>query len=77
MKNCIVVISGAPPGDNVKEIELQPGSTAQDALRAMGLDSYVLSREGSGHAFAAEEDLFAQVEDGQKLRATPVAEVGE
>jgi hypothetical protein len=77
MKVCAVVISGAAPGENVKELEIRPGSTAGDALRALGLgDGYVLSKEGSGHGFAAEEDLFAQVEDGQKLRATPIAEVG-
>src|SRR5262245_1181018 len=75
MKTLAVIISGAA-GNNLREIEIQPGSSAGDALRALGLTDYLLSKEGSAQAYAVEEDIYAAVNDGDKLRATPVAEVG-
>lgn len=55
---------------------MQPGATAGDVLRELGLEGYLLSREGSAQAFANEENLYAAVDDGTKIRATPIAEVG-
>ena len=76
MKTAIVAISGLPPGENIREVEIAPGTMVRDCLKALGLDQHVLSREGEAMAFAAEEDLYAQIDDGCKLRCTPIAEVG-
>ena len=76
MKTAAVIVSGAPAGDNLREIEIEPGTSAGDVLRALDLNGYLLSREGSAQAYAAEEDIYSAIESGDKLRATPVAEVG-
>lgn len=76
MKTAAIIISGLPAGDNLRELEIQAGTNAGDVLRALNLNGYLLSREGSAQAFAAEEDLYGAISDGDKLRATPVAEVG-
>ena len=76
MKNITVILSGAPEGQNIRELQLEPGSTCGDVLRALGLSNYLLSREGSAQKFADEEELYGVVEDGMKLRATPLASVG-
>lgn len=77
MKTAAVIISGAPTGDNLREVEIQPGTNAGDVLRALNLPGYLLSKEGSAQAYAAEEDLYGSITNGDKLRATPVAEVGD
>lgn len=79
MKTLAVIISGAPSGDNVREVELERGTTAGDVLRALGLRNYLLSREGSGSGqnFAETEEIYDAVSDGAKLRAVPTAEVGQ
>lgn len=76
MKTVVVVISGLPSGENVRETEIQPGTTAGDVLKALNLHGYLLSREGSSQAFAAEENIYDAVSEGEKLRSVPVAEVG-
>jgi hypothetical protein len=76
MKNLTVLISGAPEGDNLRDLEIESGTTAGDVLKALNLRGYLLSQEGSAQAFAAEEQIYDQVADGTKLRATPIAEVG-
>lgn len=76
MKLATVVISALPPGKNTREVEIRPGSTAADVLRTLNLDGYLLSREGSAQSFAAEEVIYDAIRDGDKLRATPIAEVG-
>jgi hypothetical protein len=77
MKTLAVIISGAPGSDNIREVELQPGTTAGDVLRALGLRDYLLSREGSGQHFAENEEIYEACPDGGKLRATATAEVGQ
>lgn len=79
MKSAAVVISGAPEGDNIRDVEIQPGTTAGDLLRALNLSGYLLSREGSGQHFAEPEDIYSAIESSgfTKFRATPQAEVGK
>jgi hypothetical protein len=76
MKTVAVIISGAPAGENLREVDIEPGTSAGDVLRALNLTGYILSREGSAQAFAAEEDIYGAVEQGGKVRCTPIAEVG-
>jgi hypothetical protein len=75
MKNISVIVSGVP-GGNIRDVTLQPGITAGDVLRALGLQGYLLSIEGSGQAFAAEEPIYDRFVEGGKARATPLSEVG-
>lgn len=76
MKNLTVLISGAPEGQNLRDLEIDPGTSAGDVLQALDLDGYLLSRQGSAQTLAAEETIYDTVSNGDKLRATPVAEVG-
>lgn len=76
MKTVVVIVSGRPAPGNIQEIDIQPGTTAGDVLNSLNLNGYLLSREGSAQAFAAEEEIYSVIEDGQKLRCTPIAEVG-
>lgn len=76
MKNIVVVVSGVP-GNNIHEVTLERGVTARDLLGALGLEGYLLSREGAGGIpFSEDEVIYDQVADGAKLRAVPTAEVG-
>ncbi len=77
MKTVVIAVSGLPPGENIREAEIAPGTLVRDCLKALDLKEYVLSREGEGLTLAAEEDLYAQVDNGTKLRCTPIGEVGE
>lgn len=75
-KPCVVIVSGAPEGRNLKEITLEVGATAGDVIRSLGLNGYLLSLEGSAQAFASEEVIYDKVSEGGKFRASPIAEVG-
>ena len=78
MRTATVLISGLPEGQNIRDIEVQPATTAGDVLRALNLTGYLLSEEGSNQHLAAEEDIYNAIPiDGAcKFRATPIAEVG-
>ena len=66
----------AATADAALALAIEPGSTARDIKRQVGLpDDYLISREGSGQYFADNEELFGLAE-GAKLRATPPATVG-
>lgn len=76
MKTVSVIISGQGE-DNIREVDLSPGSTAGDVLRALNLpESYLVSREGTAQPFALEEEIYAAVPEGAKLRCVPQATVG-
>lgn len=77
MKNITMIVSGAPEQERLREATIEPGSRTIDLLNALGIPTtYLVSKEGSGQFFAAEEPLYEQVENGCKLRATPPAIVG-
>jgi hypothetical protein len=76
MKNVAVIISGQGQ-DNLREVELSPGTTTRDVLKALKLtDTYLLSHDGDPQPFAPDEELYEQVRDGAKLRCAPRATVG-
>lgn len=53
-----------------------PGLTTADLLRQVNLpDEYFVSK-AAGLPFGADEVLFDQIRDGEKLYATPPANVG-
>ena len=67
MKKVTVIISGAPPGQNLRDIEVPSGATAGDILQMLDLDPYwTVSREGSHQHFALEEEI-----EGHILRVSP------
>jgi sulfur carrier protein ThiS len=65
-------------GDEVREVQIQPGTTVRDLLEFLQLpDTYLISPAGSSMPFATDgESLYDAVNDGQKLRATVPANVG-
>jgi hypothetical protein len=61
----------------LKDITIEPGTTAEDILRTLGLQGYVLSRDGSSSTFfQPRENIYPLVEDGQKLWASTDPRVG-
>ena len=75
-KNISVRVSGADGTSEIKEITLKPGTTAGDIKKAAKLEEYNLSK-GKGKAFIADnEDVYTQVEEGDKLYASLISDVG-
>lgn len=73
MKNVYVLIAGS---GQARTAEVQPGSTAGDILRGLGLPDYLLSKTPSGEFFANTESIYEKVSDGQKVFASTKADVG-
>src|SRR5436189_2493347 len=46
------------------DIQIQPGQTAGEVLRQLGLSGYILSFPNSSQFFANEEPIYASVVDG-------------
>lgn len=76
MKRAVVIVSGVPIGENMREVEIPRGATAGDVLRSLNLQGYLLSNEGTLAYFADDECVYDKVAEGGKLRASPRAEVG-
>jgi len=74
MKRVAVRIAGStrPPQD----ITVQPGTTAADILRQLGLEGYLLSAKGSETYYGDTEVVYPSLVDGDLLLATTPAEVG-
>jgi len=58
------------------ECEIQPGTTSRDVLRQLNLEGFHLSHDRSGDFFADTENIYARVEDGDKVFASTEAPVG-
>ena len=75
MKRIAIKAAGSeqPPVD----VELDPGTTAGEILRELGLQGYLLSTgPNSSNFFGDSENVYPKVNDGDKLFATTRAEVG-
>ncbi|MEN6532644.1 MAG: hypothetical protein ABFD89_03220 [Bryobacteraceae bacterium] len=73
MKRVSVVIAGT---GQIRDLEIQPGTSAGDILTQLSLRDYQLSR-GPNEPFLANADsVYDKVNDGQKLYASTKAEVG-
>ena len=69
----IVVAGTGEPND----ITIEPGTTAQDVLRALGFKGYVLCLDGSSSTFLGnKENIYPLVVDGDKLWASTDPKVG-
>jgi len=73
MKRLSVVVAGT---GQIRDVEIQPGTTARDVLTQLGLPDYLLSKGPNDPFFAAGESVFDKVNDGEKIFASTKAEVG-
>jgi hypothetical protein len=73
-KRVAVVVAGS---DQIRDIEIRPGTTAGDILTQLGLADYMLSKGPNQPFFAASDSVYDKVNDGEKLFASTKAEVGE
>ena len=73
-KDLTVLVAGT---GEPRDITIEPGTSAQDVLRQLDLDGYVLSRDGdSATFFTPTENIYPDVEDGVKLYASTDPKVG-
>ena len=73
MKRLSVVVAGT---GQIRDVEIQPGTTARDVLTQLSLPEYLLSKGPNDPFFAAAESVFDKVNDGEKIFASTKAEVG-
>jgi hypothetical protein len=73
MKDLAVVVAGT--GD-LKDVKIEPGTTAGDVLHQLNLTDYLLSKGPSEPFFAASESIYDKVKPGEKIFASTKAEVG-
>lgn len=67
------------PGEGVNDLEIRPGTAAGDILAELNLEDYQLRRPGSedpNDVFGLNENVYQQVDDGDKLEASMEAQVG-
>ena len=73
MKRLSVVVAGT---GQIRDIEIQSGTTAGDILNQLTLKDYLLSKGPNEPFFANAESVFDKVKDGEKIFASTKAEVG-
>ena len=73
MKRLSVVVAGS---GQIKDRDIQPGTTAGDVLAQLGLSDYLLSKGPNDPFFANAESIYDKVENGEKIYASTKAEVG-
>jgi hypothetical protein len=73
MKNLSVVVAGS---GQIKDVKIEPGTTAGDVLHELNLPDYLLSKGPNEPFFAAAESVYDKVADGEKIFASTKAEVG-
>jgi hypothetical protein len=73
MKRLSIVVAGT---GQIRDVEIQPGTSVGDVLHQLNLADYLLSRGPNEPFFAASESLFDKTKDGEKLFASTKAEVG-
>ena len=73
MKRLSVVVAGT---GQIRDLEVQPGTTAGDILNQLNLEDYLLSKGPNDPFFANGESVYDKVNDGEKIFASTRAEVG-
>jgi hypothetical protein len=72
-KNIVLVIPGAEGQAEGREAPIEPGTAAADLLRAANLDPQrwqLQLKRGDGFvSLSGQDDLHAQVQDGEKVYA--------
>jgi hypothetical protein len=73
MKKLSVVVAGT---GQIRDVEIQSGTTAGDILTQLALPDYLLSKGPNDPFFANAESIYDKVRDGEKIFASTKAEVG-
>jgi hypothetical protein len=73
MKHLSVVVAGT---GQIRDVEIQPGTTAGDILNQLTLRDYLLSKGPNEPFFANADSVYDKVNDGEKIFASTKAEVG-
>lgn len=73
MKRLSVVIVGS---GQIRDIQVEPGTTAGDILEELKLQDYLLSKGPNDPFFAVADTVYDKVKDGEKIFASTKAEVG-
>lgn len=73
MKNIVVQMAGS---DQYHDLTIEAGTTARDVLQQLGLQGYVLSKDNGQHTFGDTENVYASVDDGEKMHAAAKTDVG-
>ncbi len=73
MKRLSVVVAGT---GQIRDVEIQPGTTAGDVLNQLNLRDYLLSKGPNEPFFANADSIYDKVGDGEKIFASTKAEVG-
>ena len=73
MKKLSIVVAGT---GQIRDVEIQSGTTAGDVLHQLNLQEYLLSKGPNDPFFAATESIYDKVKDGEKIFASTKAEVG-
>ena len=73
MKRLSVVVAGT---GNIRDVDIQSGTTAGDVLNQLGMNDYLLSKGPNEPFFAAAESIYDKVNDGEKIFASTKAQVG-
>ncbi len=73
MKNVVVIVAGT---GQMHDLTIQPGTSARDILTQLGLQGYVLSKDRGQHPFGETENVYPEVDDGEKLYAAAKTDVG-
>jgi len=69
MKRIIVAVAGTEGKREYQDVNIPPGTKSRDVLGQLGLEGFQLSRPNGG-AFGFNDDVYPDVEDGQKVWAT-------
>ena len=73
MKSIVVITAGT---GNHNDLTIEAGTTAQDILKQLNLSGYVLSKDSGQYVFGESENVYANVDDGEKLHAASKTDVG-
>lgn len=72
MEKHIAVVSG----DQIYDVAIRPGTSAQEVITQLQLPGEFLLSRRDGQPFGDSEPIYGMVRDGEKLFASPPAEVG-
>jgi len=73
MKKLSVVVAGT---GQIRDVEIQSGTTAGDILHQLNLPEYLLSKGPNEPFFPAADSVYDKVKDGEKIFASTKADVG-
>jgi hypothetical protein len=68
-------VGGDPNAKQVKQVDIEPGTTARDILKSMNLDGYVMSSRRHA-SFHEDDNIYPMVESGEDLNASPRVDAG-